>query len=120
MLKNAAVRHYQVPINRSFRKTFVMKLKHADGSEEFYDLTGWTAKAEIRTRPPEAKLIVALRTEIDVVNHTVSLYFETADTNEVIEAQGEYDLVLTDPLGDSQTYLTGNITFVKTVTRITP
>lgn len=118
MLKNHVTRHYVVNINRSFRKTFVMKLKHADDSIEMYDLENWKIYAEIRTRPPEAKQIVLFRTEINVANSSITIFLLPEDTANIVEPQGEYDIVLVDSLGESQTYLAGNITFSKTVTKL--
>jgi hypothetical protein len=82
-----------------------------------YDLTGATAKSEIRERP--AGVMITPMTCIVTLPNIVNVYLAAADSHK-LPAKGVWDLQLTFLDGDVQTPLAGPVTITTDVTDSTP
>jgi len=82
-----------------------------------YDLTGATARSEIRERPAGV-MITTLTCTITLPN-IVDVYLAAADSHK-LPAKGVWDLQLTFLSGDVRTPLAGPVTVTPDVTSSTP
>jgi hypothetical protein len=82
-----------------------------------YDLTGVTAKSEIRDRPA-GPCIVAMACTITLPN-IINIYLAAVDSHK-LPAKGVWDLQLTYASGDVKTPVAGVVTVTTDVTDSTP
>lgn len=82
------------------------------------DLTGWSGKAQCRTRRKRsATLIVEFTVTIPTpANGQVILTLTDTQTEAITRAKGYWDLMLTDDSDINETYAYGEVIFVPTVT----
>lgn len=97
--------------DRDFSQTFYLKSLGVA-----MDLTGYSAKAEIRSNKDEEDLIVAFQVTVDPL--IGSIIIELTDTQTILlNDTGFWDLVLTDPHGKRENYIEGSVKVLGTVTR---
>lgn len=96
----------------------VFRLRNPDTSEgpgSYIDLTGCTAKAQVRSTEIDPTVLAEFTPTVDGVNGQVSLRLSSTQTAGL--AAGVWDVQLTFPDGTIKTYLKGTVTVVKEVTR---
>lgn len=86
------------------------------------DLTGYTARMQIREKLDSTTFIKELTTEnggiiIDNTAKTITLYISAADTALLTILSSVYSLELIDALGKVSQIISGNISLIKEVTR---
>ena len=88
------------------------------------NLTGYTAKMQVRGKIKDTDPIVDLSTEnggITIVmgedTTTMTVYIPASVTTGILVSKGVYDLELTDTLGDIYRLMEGSVTISKEVTR---
>lgn len=93
---------------------------------DYRDLTGWTILSQVRATTedpiPLLEFTATLGDQTDLVNGIGSVYLkltgaETAGVTRTITT-GKWDVELTDDLGDPYTYVAGDVTFTKDVSRV--
>jgi len=99
--------------DRDFTKVFVLK----DSDGVVINLTGYSARAEIRPTKESTTLTVAFTSTVTPAEGKVAL--ELTDTQALAIAAGKYwwDLVLTNPVGKRESYVEGSCSVKPTVTR---
>lgn len=101
----------------SWRKPFVRTL---DGAA--VDLSGWTARMQIREKVDAATVVLELTTEnggieIDPLIGGITLVFQPSDTSGQSWRTGVYDVELIDIYGNVTRILYGSVTLSPEVTR---
>ena len=98
--------------DRDFSQTFYLK---AQGVA--MDLTGYSAKAEIRSGKDEDILIVGF--QVTIIPAIGSIELSLTDTQTILlnDTTAFWDLVLTDTHNKRQNYIEGQVKVVGTVTR---
>ena len=99
---------------------FSFTWKDDDGNP--YNLTGFTAKMQVRPNAKSSRVILELTTEnggISIGGETgkVSFLVSREDLLEITDANGEYDLVLFSAGGIPDCLFRGRVTFGPAVTR---
>ena len=96
----------------------------AKGTEDPIDLTGYTARMQVRAKIKDTTPILDLTTENDGITITVgaekttlAIYANAATTAAITASKGIYDLELIDTSGDVYRLMSGSITVSKEVTR---
>lgn len=90
------------------------------------NLTGYTAKMEIRATPDDTEVIATLTTEnggitIDGVNGIIDLFIPHAETVELDpNFKGVYDLMLIAENGEIERLLAGSVYVIPEVTKFEP
>jgi len=79
------------------------------------DLTGVTAKAQIRDKPGGTKEIITLACEV-VMPNTVAMILDAASSARLATTPGVWDLQLTYDTGEVATVLAGPVTVTADVT----
>ena len=113
----AAKRNLKIEQGATFRKPLIWK---ADGIA--VDLTGWTARMQIRPTIESDVIIAELTTEndgiaIDGPAGKISLYIGAAQTAAMNFETAVYDLELVDSQGDVFRLLYGSVSLSPEVTR---
>jgi hypothetical protein len=101
------------------------RYKAGSGSIEWYqpkDLTGWTARMQIREKIDDTAPLVSLTSgagdiTISLPDARIVFIIATSVTEELDFVEGVYDLELVDPAGEAKTLLEGKVTLRKEVTR---
>lgn len=112
-------------IGRDFNQIFYLQ----DVNGSIIDLTGYTAKAQMRPSFNSDELLVEFHTTVSGSAGTVELYLSDEETA-LLEIENKinlsdtttsenavYDLMLTDTLGKKYNYVKGTITIEGTATR---
>jgi len=99
--------------DRDFSKPFVFK----DGDGVVINLTGYTAKAQVRPTKDSTTLTVEFTVVQVDVEGKVTLSLTDAQTLALAEGHYWWDLELTNPSGLRQNYVEGAVYIKKTVTR---
>ena len=95
---------------------FSMTVSFLDALGDPLDLTGWTGYAQIREeRSKSSTLIADFTVTHNGAGGVVTMTLADTDTNPSGN-KGFYDLLMVDDDGFDETYLTGQVTFVPTVT----
>lgn len=83
------------------------------------DLTGYSARAQIRFGPADQypQLLILIITSVDEKAGTVSLTIPANQTTTLISSNYSWDLELIQPDGGVQTVLTGKVVVTREVTR---
>lgn len=87
------------------------------------DLTGYTAKMQIRATPDDQNVVATLSTEnscivIDGPNGIIELLLPRATTDDFTPGfSGVYDLMLIDPTGLIEKFIYGSVTVPPSVTK---
>jgi hypothetical protein len=106
-----AIHNLTIYRDRDFNQTFYLKSQGAA-----MDLTGYTAKAEIRSGKDVEDLIVAFQVTVDPLIGSIVLGLTDTQTI-LLNDMGFWDLVLTDPHGKRENYIEGSVKVLGTVTR---
>lgn len=89
-----------------------------------YDLTGWSARMQVRKSLTSPVLLEASTTNGKIVlggdSGRVDIKFTDEDTDTLTVKSGVYDLELENPLGDVFRLLEGSVTISPSVTRADP
>ena len=101
----------------TFKKTYV----YQDSSRNPIDLTGYTAKMQIRPYVGSSTVIVELSTAngritITPLEGEIELNLSKTDTESIVENSGVYDLDLIDSSSEPIKLVRGTVTFVDRVT----
>jgi hypothetical protein len=86
-----------------------------------YDLTGWTARMQLRQKQGSPVLLEATtengKITLGGTTGRVDVKFTDADTGSLTVASGRYDLELVDPAGDVLRLLQGSVTVDANITQ---
>lgn len=107
----------------SYEFSFRLRARAGDGTPgDYVDLTGCTAKAQIRQTEDSSTTIAEFTTEIPTQNGDdlgrVRLSLTSGQTSASNFTGGKWDVQLTWPDGSVKTYLAGTVTVTKEVTRV--
>lgn len=101
---------------------FSFRLRTQSGVASYVDLTGCTAKAEIRATEDSGTVIAEFDTEVPTQTGDdlgrVNISLTPADTSAVGFVSGLWDVQLEWPDGTVKTYLSGSVQVTKEVTRV--
>ena len=100
--------------DRDFSRTFYIK-QYIGGPA--MDLTGYSAKAEIRSGKDTDELIVGFLVVVDPLIGSITISLEDNQTILLVNTVAFWDLVLTDTYGLRQNYIEGMVNVLGTVTR---
>jgi len=102
----------EFPITVRKQRDFLMYVFMRDVNNDPISLTDWAGIAQIReAAPPDSKLILTFAVSAaDVALGKIAIY-GSKDITQVCQDTGYWDLVLTNPDGVSDSYLTGEVTF---------
>src|SRR5262245_1982014 len=105
----------------SFAMHIRLSTKDPDLVVSYPDLTGFTIDAQIRETEDNATILATFDTEMDdqgdpdgMGGFVISM---DADTTDDLPAKGKYDVQVTWPDTTKKTYLRGDVTVTKDVTR---
>lgn len=103
----------------TFRKTFIWKTGDPTAP---VDLTGYTARMQIRERITDDSPVIELTTENSRIILTpaegkIELHLTDADTSTITIKKGVYDLELVSPGGDVRRLVEGTVKVFPEVTR---
>ncbi len=92
----------------------------------YQDLTGWTVLCQVRETTESAVILgtytVTLGDQGEPIAGLGAVYLKlsAATTGAITRtiAKGKYDIQLTNPAGDPQTYCEGDVTFTKDTSRV--
>ena len=104
---------YDFSVSRGGTFTKVLRIKE-DGAVK--DLTGYTAKSQVRENPDGGMLICEMTTAIDAGNGIITLTIPAATSAEIKSGAYCWDLKLTDAGGLVAYYIGGKFMIVPTVT----
>jgi len=107
----------QLPLDLYRGDSQRLQVKLWQGENDPYDLTGVTAKSEIRDRPA-GTFITEMACVITLPN-IIDLYLSKEDSHK-LPSKGVWDLQLTYASGDRKTPLAGPVTVTPDVTDSTP
>lgn len=102
----------------TYRKVLIWK----DSSKNIIDITGYTARMQIRSSVTAPSFLVELTTENSRITITgaegkIELYISDTDTSALQGTQGVYDLELISTTNDVIKLLRGNVSMVDEVTK---
>lgn len=102
--------------------TFRYKFLWKDAKKRLVDLTGFTARMQIRSEVASPVVLASLTTEnmgivLGAKLGTVSLYISDTATSAFTWVTGVYDVELIDPSGDVTRLSMGSVTVTPEVTR---
>lgn len=112
--------------------TFDLPIRYATPSGSLVDLTGYTARMQVREAPGTAVITEFTSSETsngfiwmsgtaaersDGQNGNVRLYMSSANTSVLPKFRGQYDLELVDPEGYTVKLLAGKFTIEPEITR---
>ena len=106
-----AIHNLTIYRDRDFSQTFYLKSLGVA-----MDLTGYTAKAEIRLVKDAEDLIVAFQVTVDPLIGSIEISLTDSQTI-LLNSDTFWDLVLTDPHGKRENYIEGSVKVLGTVTR---
>lgn len=98
--------------DRDFSQTFYLKSQGA-----VMNLTGYSAKAEIRSGKDVVELIVVFQVTIDPLIGSIVISLTDTQTILLKDNTAFWDLVLTDTHGKRENYIEGMVKVLGTVTR---
>ena len=102
----------------TFRKKFTWK----DGRGRPVNLTGWSAKLQMRTAPGETVLLEMSSPSNGITvgaNGVINLYLTDEQTGAIQWSSASYDLVLANPDGEEWRLVEGRVTVSPSITRPT-
>ena len=113
----AATRNLKIERNATYRKSYQLFVK-----DQQIDLSGFTAKMQIRETPQSDTILLELSTQngklsLDTSLGIITLKLEVDDISTVLVSAASYDLVLTSASNISTRLLMGRVIFVDGVTR---
>ena len=116
-------RNIQIYKGDSFALSFRLRSRDVNGDpSDYVDLSGCTAKAQIRETEDSSSIIAEFDAEVPTQTGTdlgrVNLSLEPAVTGAAGFIAGKWDVQLTFPDGAVKTYLNGSVTVIKEVTRV--
>ena len=102
--------------------TFGIVITWRDENDALVDLTGYTARMQIRETAKDAAQIIELTTEngriaLGGALGTITLSIAVADTEAITDERGAYDLELINPSTEVTRLIKGQVTFPSNVTR---
>lgn len=102
--------------------TFIKKIYYKDKNKNVIDLTGYTARMQIRERSSSANYIVELTTAnggiiITTSTGEIKLFISDTDTSAITANKGVYDLELIDGSGTVIKLLRGTVSFIEEITK---
>lgn len=111
----------RLDIQMRTNETFRLHLTYKDANNLPIDLTGWTAKMQVRDKPGGAVLILdsaAPNNSVTItgIDGTVDVEFAMTSMLAVTASRGVYDVALTDPAGLVDVIVEGTVMFVDGVT----
>jgi hypothetical protein len=114
----AAQYDFQIEQGATLRKPIVWK----DGTGVVVNLTGYTAKMQVRRSVASEEVLLELSTDngrigITPLDGQVELIFSAATTESIDWRRGKYDLELTDADGTVTRLIEGEISISREITR---
>ena len=116
-----AAANYNLVIEKgtTFKQKFIWKQK---ATGEPVDLTGYTAKMQIRPTERNHKIIIELSTANSKIAITpllgeIEIALQDEDTVSIVETEGVYDLLMMPSNGDVIKLVRGKVTLHDVVTR---
>lgn len=102
--------------------TFRKQLTYTDSAGVVVDLTGYSARMQLRTKITDANIIISLTDlnsgiTFDAPNGIINLFISDTNTAAFTFKTAVYDLEIIAPGGDVTRLLSGTITLSKEVTR---
>lgn len=102
--------------------TFKLNLTWKDENETVYNLTGYTARMQIRETVDSASFIIELtnannRIALGGALGTITLTITATDTMTITQNSGVYDLEIVSASGEVTRLLEGNVSITNEVTR---
>jgi len=109
---------HDITIRRDRDFSLTLTFKDSDGT--VIDLTGYSAKAQVRPTKDSSTLWVTMTATITAEDGEIELTLTDAQTLALDDdyVKGWWDLVLTNPSGLRQSYVEGTATIKGTVTRV--
>jgi len=112
----AATKNFQVDQGA----TFSFQIEYLDSSDNPINLTGSTAKMQIRDTKGGKQLVATLNTPssngIDINGNVITVTIPAASTNKLIFPKSAYDILVTDTNGNKIRLLEGFLTLDRSVT----
>ena len=107
----------------SYSFSFRLRGRNPDGTPGSYvDLTGCTAKAQVRATEDTSTVMAEFATQIPTQTGSdlgrVNISLTSVQTEGAGFTGGKWDVQLTWPDGSVKTYLSGSVTVTKEVTRV--
>jgi len=107
----------------SYSFSFRLRGRNPDGTPgDYVDLSGCTAKAQVRQTEDNSTVMAEFGTEIPTQSGNdlgrVNLTLTSTQTEGAGFVGGKWDVQLTWPDGSVKTYLAGSVTVTKEVTRV--
>lgn len=117
-MSNAGDKNLEIIIGDTFSKSLTIK----DSSDNPFDLTGYSFKAQIRKCKNSSSVILEFisPTTINITLASIGqiiLTASAASTGALAEQNGVYDLYWTDPSGNVRTILEGSVQIIERVTK---
>lgn len=113
----ASKKNLEIRRGDSFRFAFRVWTM-VNGVKTYTDLTGYTGKAQMRANELAADVLLEFAVTVDLaLPGLVRVYAAPAATNTLPQDGGLYDIQLTSPGGDVDTFLEGAIKVTTGVTR---
>jgi hypothetical protein len=102
--------------------TFRYKFAWVDAKKRAINLTGYTARMQIRATVDSVPILVELTTSnggliLNEIGGIVSLYISSIQTSALSWTKGVYDIELVSPNSDVYRMVSGSVTVSKEVTR---
>lgn len=95
---------------------FQLPITLKDSSGTAMNLTGYTPKSTLKTSYDDPGGIDFVCTVTDAVNGKVTLFLSSATTTNLLPGTYIYDFQVTSNVGETRTYLTGDVTVQNEVT----
>lgn len=112
---SAMPQNYDLTIYEGDAVKFTVSVK--DAANAAVNLTGYTAKAQLKTSFTDASPVEFVCTITTPTDGVVSVYLAPATTATLIAGESYiWDFQLTEPGGDVRTYLAGDVTVIPEVT----
>lgn len=107
-----------IPKGETYRKTFL----YQDTDRNAIDLTGYTARMQVRENYSSTTTVLDLTTEnggieITALDGKVYLFVDDATTSAITVSSGVYDLELIDTMNYVTKFIRGSIRFPEEVTK---
>lgn len=94
-------------------RDFITYIYLRDANNDPINITTWTGVAQIRQsdKPDSPLLATIIVSVVDGLLGKLKLFMALADTTDICDATGHWDLVLTNSDAITDTYLYGDVTF---------
>ena len=107
--------NWDIAIYRGDYRTFGVNLKDSNGNP--FNLTGYTPKAQLKTGYGDREPVEFTVTVTDAVNGKMQVFISSTVTSLLLPGSYIWDLQVTSSLGETRTYLAGDVTVYDDVTK---